>query len=228
MSETPLIVSIETATTACSVALYKGEQLQGYEAVYKEQSHSSMLTGMIKNVVEKAGYKLKELDAVAVSKGPGSYTGLRIGVSTAKGLCFALEKPLLAVNTLESMALQLADKADANTLLCPMIDARRMEVFTAFYNNKLVLTEPVQALIIDENTLTDRLKNNKIIFFGNGSDKYKPLYVTNPNAEFVAEIHPDAKQIGILALGNYRNKQFEDIAYMEPFYLKDFMSTAKK
>ncbi len=184
-----------------------------------------MLTTLIKNAVEQAGYGLNDLDAVAVAKGPGSYTGLRVGVSTAKGLCYALDKPLIAINTLEAMSLQVIPFFSKDTLFCSMIDARRMEVYASvfdFENNSILETK---AIIMDEHSFEDLLHNNKIVFFGDGAEKCKKLLSANENAIFLnEEIRPSAKTVGQLALKFFTESHFENLVTFEPYYLKDFMT----
>jgi tRNA threonylcarbamoyladenosine biosynthesis protein TsaB len=217
-----LIVSIETSTTACSVALHQEGKLISEMGLFLEKSHSNYLTLMIEKTVEYAGYSLNEIDAFAVSKGPGSYTGLRIGVSTAKGLCFALDKPLIAINTLEAMALQISPFFDEKHLFCSLIDARRMEVYCAIFNKKMETISPTQAKIIDETSFKEELSKNKIVFLGNGAEKCKEV-IKSENIIYLDNIHPNAKEIGFLAIEKHKNKQWEDVAYFEPFYLKDFV-----
>ena len=159
-----LILSIDTSTKACSVALHQDGKLLAVNELYTEKSHSGMLTTLCENVVKHAGFSLKSLDAFAVAKGPGSYTGLRIGVSTAKGFCFALDKPLIAVNTLEAMAYQLKDFYDEPHLLCPMIDARRMEVYCQILDNQMNIISETEAKIIDELSFPELLNENQLVF----------------------------------------------------------------
>ena len=224
-----LILGIETATKTCSIALTKGAQLLAVEEIGGAFSHAENTTVFIEKVMQKSGKTLSEIDAIAVSKGPGSYTGLRIGVSTAKGLCFALDKPLIAVDTLQAMALRMAKQTtDENLLFCPMIDARRMEVYTAIYNFNNELIEPISAKIIDENSFSKILANQKIIFFGDGAEKCQTLFAENKNAFFNESVLPSALEINELALKKLNNKQLEDVAYFEPFYLKDFIGTVAK
>lgn len=184
-----------------------------------------MLTTLIKNAVEQAGYGLNDLDVVVVAKGPGSYTGLRVGVSTAKGLCYALDKPLIAINTLEAMSLQVIPFFSKDTLFCSMIDARRMEVYASvfdFENNSILETK---AIIMDEHSFEDLLHNNKIVFFGDGAEKCKKLLSANENAIFLnEEIRPSAKTVGQLALKFFTESHFENLVTFEPYYLKDFMT----
>ncbi len=221
-----LILSIDTSTRGCSVALHQNEVLLGCYELYTDKSSSAMLTTLVKNVVENAGFALKDLDVVAVAKGPGSYTGLRISVATAKGLCFSLDKPLVAVNTLQAMAQQLKGCFDDDYLFCPMIDARRMEVFCAVFDQNLLQIEPTQAKIIDQECFIELLKDYKIIFFGDGAAKCKPILAQQPNAIFLPTFtFPSAKTVGILAGKAFENNELEDLATFEPFYLKDFMTT---
>lgn len=221
-----LILSIDTSTASCSVALHQGLQLLGCYELFTERTSAAMLTTLIHDVVQQAGYELMHLDAVAVAKGPGSYTGLRIAVSTAKGLCFALDKPLLAINTLTAMAEQVRAYYPADYLLCPMIDARRMEVYCALYDTNGRERQPTSAQIIDQTSFSDWLKEGPVVFFGDGAAKCKSLLSDQPNAVFPA-IHlvPSARTVGQLAVQAYADGQFEDLASFEPFYLKDFMTT---
>jgi tRNA threonylcarbamoyladenosine biosynthesis protein TsaB len=194
-----------------------------------------MLTTLIQHVVKVSGLEFTDLDAIAVAKGPGSYTGLRIGVSTSKGLCFTLDKPLLAVNTLQALAWQVHNivqsvSSSETPLLCPMLDARRMEVYCALYlADTLEQVSPTEAKIIDETSFAEFLKNQKIIFFGDGATKCKEVLGKNANAVFLEQtINPSAKGIGVLAYEAYQVNQFENIADFEPYYLKEFMATTPK
>ncbi|MFN6947304.1 MAG: tRNA (adenosine(37)-N6)-threonylcarbamoyltransferase complex dimerization subunit type 1 TsaB, partial [Cytophagaceae bacterium] len=195
--------------------------------VHVEKSHSRIITNLINDLVSFAGHNLNDLKAVAVGKGPGSYTGLRIGVSTAKGLCYGLDIPLIAINTLESMGLGMSKYYQAdNHFLCPMIDARRMEVYCAVYDSKMNEIQNTRALIIEEGSFEAILSQSKVVFFGDGSGKCRNL-LSSDNAVFVEEIHPSAKDIGSLAIEKFEKGIFEHLAYFEPFYLKDFVSTGK-
>lgn len=188
-----------------------------------------MLTTLIQQAVEHAGFALSELDAVAVAKGPGSYTGLRIAVSTAKGLCFALDKPLLAVNTLEALALQVCGFCADDLLFCPMLDARRMEVYCAVFDLALQYVEPTQAKIIDSESFAELLENRKVVFFGDGAAKCRAVLQTYGNAIFLPiDLYPSAKTVGQLAAGLFEKQQFEEIETFEPYYLKEFMTTVPK
>jgi tRNA threonylcarbamoyladenosine biosynthesis protein TsaB len=167
---------------------------------------------------------MNDIDAVAISKGPGSFTGLRIGTSTAKGICYALDAELIAINSLEAMANGMAKYQFEDALLCPMIDARRMEVYCLITKNNLSIVEKTQAKIIDESSFSNLLSDNRIIFFGNGAIKCKPVLDHSENAIFIDDIVPSAEHIGILAWKAYQQKLFENLAYFEPFYLKDFIA----
>ncbi|MBN8821252.1 MULTISPECIES: tRNA (adenosine(37)-N6)-threonylcarbamoyltransferase complex dimerization subunit type 1 TsaB [unclassified Spirosoma] len=224
-----LILSIDTSTASCSVALHQNSQLLACHELFTERTSAAMLTTLMHDVVQQAGYELANLDAIAVAKGPGSYTGLRIAVSTAKGLCFALDKPLLAINTLAAMAEQIRAFYPADHLLCPMIDARRMEVYCALYDTNGQERQATAAQIIDQTSFGDWLNQSPIVFFGDGAAKCKSLLNDQPNAIFpTISLVPSARTVGQLAGQSYTNGQFEDMATFEPFYLKDFMTTQPK
>ena len=223
-----LILSIDTSTKVCSVALHSDGKLLAISELYTEKSHSGMLTTLCENVVRYAGFSLNDLDAFAVAKGPGSYTGLRIGVSTAKGFCFALDKPLIAVNTLEAMAYQLKDFYDETHLLCPMIDARRMEVYCQILDNQMNVISETEAKIINELSFSEILDEKKIVFFGDGAAKCQ-AEISHKNAVFLnTEIHPSAKTVGLVATKSFEKSLFENVVTFEPFYLKDFVGTQPK
>jgi tRNA threonylcarbamoyladenosine biosynthesis protein TsaB len=226
-----LILSIDTSTRVCSVALHQaGALLASYELL-TEKTHSSMLTTLIEGAVTHAGFTLPQLDAVAVAKGPGSYTGLRIGVSTAKGLCFALDKPLVAVNTLEALARQLAPFYPDGTVLCPLLDARRMEVYAAGYlvrSGTLTEVLPTQAKIIDETAFAELLAERVVVFFGEGAAKCQPVLGDHPNARFPAvPVYPSARTVGTLATEAFGRGETENLVTFEPFYLKEFVGTVR-
>lgn len=220
-----LLLSLDTSTTVCSVALHQDGILLGCYELFTERTSSAMLTTLIANVVEHTGHELSQLDAVAVAKGPGSYTGLRIGVSTTKGLCFSLDKPLLAVNTLAAMTEQIRAFYPANHVLCPMIDARRMEVYCAFYNTDGRELQPTSAEIIDYQSFSDWLGRGPVVFFGDGAAKCRAALGNHPNAVFVEQvITPSARTVGVLATPAFAEGRFEDVTTFEPFYLKEFMA----
>jgi tRNA threonylcarbamoyladenosine biosynthesis protein TsaB len=226
-----LILQIETATTVCSVALAEDGRVLACKEVEQRNIHAEKITVFIDEVLNEAGKNYAELDAIAVSSGPGSYTGLRIGVSTAKGLSFALDKPLIAIDTLGAMAdgykLRNAIGNDTNLLLCPMIDARRMEVFTAVFDIDGNVVQPVSAEIIDENSFSDLLKNNRIIFFGDGAEKCREVLGVHPNATIIDGFSNSAEYLTKRAKEKYFEKDFVDVAYFEPYYLKDFIAGKK-
>ena len=220
-----LILGIETATKNCSVALFKdGIVIAEKESITEGYTHAEQLTLFIQDVVSSVNITLNKVEAVAISMGPGSYTGLRIGTSTAKGLCYALDIPLIAISTLKAMAFAMAKK-EKSTIYCPMIDARRMEVFSALYDVNNNYVRGVQADVVDKNTYAEFLAN-EIIFFGDGSLKCKEI-ISHKNAKFITGIHSSAKNLGILANSKLKIKDFVDVAYFEPYYLKDFV-TGKK
>tara|TARA_R110001592_G_scaffold32788_1_gene114483 strand:+ start:445 stop:1131 length:687 start_codon:yes stop_codon:yes gene_type:complete len=223
-----LILGIETATKMCSVALSDENGLLALKEVGGEYSHAENLNSFIADICIEAGKELSDVDAVAVSKGPGSYTGLRIGVSAAKGFCFSLNIPLISVDTLQAMAKNPSREIERGVLFCPMIDARRMEVYTALYDGEGNKTEDISAKIIDENSFANELKVSKIVFFGDGAEKCRTVLESNPNAIFIEDVYPSAKHVNELALEKYKRKEFEDLAYFEPFYLKDFIATTPK
>jgi tRNA threonylcarbamoyladenosine biosynthesis protein TsaB len=227
-----MILQIETATTSCSVALAKGGIVLGFKQVNERNIHAEAITLFIDELIKSAGIGYDGLDAIAVSSGPGSYTGLRIGISTAKGLCFALDKPLIAVETLAAMAhgVTMADDyaIGNDMLLCPMIDARRMEVFTAVFTADGKKIRPVSAEIINENSFADLLENNTILFFGDGAAKCEAVLSNNPNARFLTGFINSAVHLSAEAYKKFRDKEFENVAYFEPFYLKDFIAGKSK
>ena len=223
-----LILSIETSTTDCSVAISEDGKTMACEKLFLEKSHANLLTLVIESLASHVNIKLNDLNAIAVSKGPGSYTGLRIGVSTAKGLCYALDKPLIAINTLKAMAHEINHYNVNNYLLCPMIDARRMEVYTALYDCDLNEVQPTSAKILEEDSFHETLDSSNVLFFGNGSNKFQELIQAKSGAHFIDAVSPSAFAIGALAYESFVKNDFEDVAYFEPYYLKDFMATTPK
>ena len=220
-----LFLLIETATKSCSVSLSSENKIIACkEEVNEQYSHDEKLTGFITELFKTQDFTIKDLDAVAVSKGPGSYTGLRISVSTAKGLCYALDIPLIFVSTLRAMAFGMAQK-EKSDLYCPMIDARRMEVYNAFYNSTNKEIRGIQADIIEACSYQKEL-DKKVLFFGDGAEKCKQM-IQHPNARFIDGIFPSSKDMLEIANEKFAEKDFEDVVYSEPFYLKDFV-TGKK
>ncbi|CAN5562230.1 tRNA (adenosine(37)-N6)-threonylcarbamoyltransferase complex dimerization subunit type 1 TsaB [soil metagenome] len=220
----PNILCLETSTTVCSVALASDGLLLALREVNIGYSHSENITKFIEEVCSEGNLRLKDLDAIAVSKGPGSYTGLRIGVSTAKGLCYALDKPLIAVETLKSLAVCCLDSnaLSHGSLLVPMIDARRMEVYAAVYDSTLKEISAVEPVIVTENSFYEILRSQKAIFFGDGSAKCKPLFENNPNVSF-ADVTISATGMISLAEEKLAKNEFENVSLFEPFYLKEAM-----
>lgn len=223
------ILQIETATTSCSVALSQNGKVLAFKEVNARNIHAEVVTVYIDDLINNAGLIYADIDAVAVSCGPGSYTGLRIGVSTAKGLCFAIDKPLIAVETLAAMACGIKNKTtvDPEMLVCPMIDARRMEVFTAVFDAAGTIVKSTAAEIIDENSFADLLENNKILFFGDGAEKCKETLGGYANAYFLADFTNSSVDLTSIATAKFNKADFADLAYFEPFYLKDFIAGKK-
>jgi tRNA threonylcarbamoyladenosine biosynthesis protein TsaB len=219
------ILNIETATTNCSVSLSKnGKTILLKEDYNNNYSHAERLHIYIDAVLNEAGITSKDLDAVAVSKGPGSYTGLRIGVSAAKGLCFALDKPLVSVSTLEALAHQVIYN---DGVIVAMLDARRMEVYSAIFDSKHNQIRETEAQIIDADSFNSYLQEGKVYFIGNGVEKTKTL-INHPNAVFIEDKLPSANEMSFLAYNKFKIMDTEDVAYFEPYYLKDFVALKPK
>ena len=219
------IVHLETSTKACSVALScNGKILKLKESITDAYSHSESLTLYIQEVMTSAGLEMKQLKAVSVTSGPGSYTGLHIGVSTAKGLCYALGIPLIAVDSLVSMA-SLAMEKYPHQNLCALIDARRMEVFSAIYSSDLSILKPISADILEDEN--EYAQFEPFVYFGDGANKMETHW-KNRNCTIDTDIHASAKGQITIAFQKFQNAEFENVAYFEPFYLKDFVSTQKK
>lgn len=224
------ILNIETSTNVCSVALSQ-DGVCLYEDVNMEgPSHAQVLAGYVKNAVSFADSHAIPIDAIAISKGPGSYTGLRIGVSEAKGVAYGRDAKLLSVPTLKLLTVPILlgyDELPEDALLCPMIDARRMEVYCALYDRALNEVVQTQALVIDSDSFKEYLDKQPIYFMGNGADKCVET-IQHPNAHFIKNVVPRAKNMIPLAEMAMAKEQFEDVAYFEPFYLKEFVATKSK
>jgi tRNA threonylcarbamoyladenosine biosynthesis protein TsaB len=218
------ILCIETATTVCSVCVTADEKVISIREINNGFTHAENLHVFIEEVLKEANLSLSQIHAVAVSKGPGSYTGLRIGVSAAKGLCYALNIPLISVDTLQSMAWSVADLNKEDVLYCPMLDARRMEVYCAVYNNKFEKILPVNALVLDENSIQIFNLKKPICFFGDGLNKSKTLLQQINGAIFIENVVPSAKNMVVFANAKLDQNQVENVALFEPFYLKEFFS----
>ncbi|TYB78383.1 tRNA (adenosine(37)-N6)-threonylcarbamoyltransferase complex dimerization subunit type 1 TsaB [Bizionia myxarmorum] len=220
-----IILSIETATTNCSVSLSKeGETFALKEDYNTNYSHAERLHVFIDEILKESKTDKSEITAVAVSKGPGSYTGLRIGVSAAKGLCYALNVPLISVSTLEALAHQV--EIDQGFII-PMLDARRMEVYAEVFNSKHQSLRSVKAEVLDETSYADYLNMDMVYFVGNGVEKTKSL-ICHKHANFVENRLPSAQEMGALAYQKYKKSDTEDVAYFEPYYLKDFVALKPK
>lgn len=223
-----VLLCIDTGTSVCSVALGNADTLHGTKAIADSRAHSAQLTLLIEEVLNGAKQDIKLIDAVVINKGPGSYTGLRIGVSTAKGICYALNKPLISVGGLEAMAHGIVSTLremgiSEDVLLCPMIDARRMEVYTAVYDSNLNEVSGVEAKIVYRDSFAKYLAHSRVVFFGSGASKCKTA-IDHPNAIFIENFEPSAAHLLPIGTKAFEQGAFEDVAYFEPFYLKDFVA----
>ena len=230
----PIILLIESSTEVCSVALSSNGRILALKENQLGLSHSELLGVYIRDILKENQLSTSQLDAIAVSKGPGSYTGLRIGVSIAKGICFAAQKPLIAISSLDAMANYVAQnpkeynlEINNNTLISPMIDARRMEVYTRMYDSKGRALDKITAKIIDKDAYSDILTSTKILFCGNGAFKCSDT-LTKENAIFTEPKKASARFMLNLAEESFNNLDFVDVAYFEPYYLKDFVATIPK
>jgi tRNA threonylcarbamoyladenosine biosynthesis protein TsaB len=231
-----IILNIETATALCSVALAVDGKVLARQEILEHKSHAAKLTVFIEEVLHETNLQVGQLHCISVGKGPGSYTGLRIGVAVAKGLCYGANLPLIAIGTLEILfkeAFNNQDRAvqealkEESTLLCPMIDAKRMEVFNCLYTLSGIAIEETAARIIDQASYRSILAKHKVIFLGSGMEKCRTI-LDHPNALFAANVHPKAATLAVMAEKEFHQGHFEDPAYFEPFYLKDFIATTPK
>jgi len=229
-----LILHIETASPVCSVALANDGQLIGLKESSEEKAHSSRLTVMIEEMANEVGWRFDQLDAISLSLGPGSYTGLRIGTSIAKGIAYGLSIPIIGIPTLTALANGFKakrsdsnNKLNNNSLLCPMLDARRMEVYTALFDSRMAEIRPVEALIIQEESFRELLDRQEVWFFGTGSGKVQEV-ISHPNARFDPAFQLSAAYQTALADSLFRKNEFLDTAYFEPHYLKEFLATIPK
>ena len=227
-----LLLSLETSSFVCSVALHRiaDGSLVGQSELRLDKSHSTHLTILIEQLLVNTGHALTDLTAVAVSDGPGSYTGLRIGAAAAKGLCFALDIPLVAVSTLKALAAQVAvGTASAEKFLfCPMLDARRMEVYTAIYTHAGEEVLAPTPLLLDAGTLAEQLAQHPVLFFGHGAAKFQALLGEHAHAGFLVGVEASAVAVGQLAVAAYHRQELQDVAYYEPFYLKEVYTTTPR
>ena len=226
------IVLLETSASLCTVALAENGNITAYRESSAPKAHASLTAVFVQEVLEEKGIKLSDCDAICVSMGPGSYTGLRVGVSTAKGLCFGSGKPLLAVGTLDTLVAQASAEETASAAgvnfkyIIPMIDARRMEVYSAVFEaGKGQITETTPT-IVDENSYAEYLEQGPVLFIGDGAGKCADA-IKHPNAHF-CQCNPKASAMLTPAMQAYNEKRFEDVAYFEPFYLKEFVATVSK
>ena len=221
------ILHIETATQVCSCALSSNEKIVFNKESYASQSHATLLGVFVEEAIKFARDNKIKIHAVSVSSGPGSYTGLRIGVSEAKGVAYGIDAKLIGLPTLKIMTSMVKGSVELSTLLCPMIDARRMEVYSSIFDTSLNTIQPTTAKIIDSESFMELLSKHKIAFFGDGALKCKDI-ITHPNAIFLSDIHPLASGMIDLGIEAFKEAKFEDVAYFEPFYLKDFVATKPK
>jgi tRNA threonylcarbamoyladenosine biosynthesis protein TsaB len=219
------ILNIETSTKNCSVSISNNGKLIAIKELNNgNYSHAEVLHPFMKSVLKEANIVFEQLNAIAVSKGPGSYTGLRIGVSAAKGLCFSLNIPLISINTLKSLAHSISIEKG---IIIPILDARRMEVYSAIFDSNCNQQREVKAEIIDKTSFQNELEKSKVYFLGDGAEKCKTL-IKHPNAVFVDSKYPSANEMCELAFCKYKKNDIEDVAYFEPFYLKDFIAVPQK
>ena len=221
------ILHIETATQVCSCALSTNGKLVFNRESSKAQSHATLLGVFVEEAIKFSRENEIKVHAIAVSSGPGSYTGLRIGISEAKGLAYGLDAKLIAIPTLSILAWTMRDKVDKDALLVPMIDARRMEVYTSIYDTQMNVIQPTEAKIIDEESFNEVLSKQQVVFFGDGALKCKDT-ISHPNAMFIPDVYPLASNMIELSQKAYAEDKLEDVAYFEPFYLKDFVATKPK
>jgi len=221
-------LAIESSTTVCSVALFEESTLKSIREINDGYRHAELLTVFIREVLREAELEISDLDAVVVSKGPGSYTGLRIGVSAAKGICFAGAIPLIGITAVEAIALYLAQSCSDDDLIVPMIDAGRMEVYAATYQKSMQVVEPLSARIINQESLATANHAGSVILAGNGAEKFRDMFQDNPSVIIRSDVLPSAKWLGNPALQAIKKNQFEDVAYFEPFYLKEFQAGKPK
>lgn len=215
------ILNIETSTTNCSVSLFNDlELIDCIEENTQDYSHSKSLHVFIDSVLKNSELKPKDLSAISVSKGPGSYTGLRIGVASAKGLCFALDIPLISIETLKILSENISNKG----IVIPCLDARRMEVYSAVFNNKNERIRNTRAEILNEDSFNKYLSIDEVYFIGNANKKIKEI-IAHKNARFIDDVLPSSRQMGALSFNKFKNNQFEDLNNFEPLYLKDFIGT---
>ncbi len=223
------LLHIESTSTVCSVAVSKDAELIALKEINNGYTHAENLHVFIEQLLFETSLQVKDLNAISVSSGPGSYTGLRIGFSAAKGLAYALHIPLITIETLKALSSRVINTENKNAVYCPLLDARRMEVYCAIYDNQLNEILPVRALVLNEESIQVFNQNKDIYFFGDGMPKAKKLLQTMPNVHFIDDITASATYMISLAFKKYSAQDFADVAYVEPNYLKEFFfTTAKK
>ncbi|MEL6557882.1 MAG: tRNA (adenosine(37)-N6)-threonylcarbamoyltransferase complex dimerization subunit type 1 TsaB [Bacteroidota bacterium] len=222
-----MILSLETATTTCSVALINEGDLIAEQNYYLDKSHSSLLPAIIEELLVNCNVQKMQLQAVALSDGPGSYTGLRIGSSIAKGLCFALDIPLIAINTLKALAFSVVSEPLSEYIFCPMLDARRMEVYTSFYDFDLNELLPTSAIPLERDSF-ESFTDKKLLLFGNGAGKTKELFQGLDYVHYLDDVQVKASAVGLLANERFEKEAFENLAYYEPNYFKEFKAIKSK
>ena len=225
----PRLLLIETSTSLCSTALAEDGHIVCSRRSTEPRAHASLTAVFVKEMLEESGWTVRELDAVAVSAGPGSYTGLRVGSSTAKGLCFGGQVPLIAVSTLDILARQAIEAGlpGGCKAILPMVDARRMEVYTAVYSPEGARLTDISPVILDENSFADLFASGPVTVIGDAAEKFAPLRATADGSVFM-QCCPEASAMLVPAMRKYEKKEFEDTAYFEPFYLKQFIATTPK
>ncbi len=224
------ILSIETATTVCSVAIHEDGKCVAIKEINEPNVHSEKLTVLIETLLQERNLQIADFNAIAISKGPGSYTGLRIGTSVAKGLCYACSLPLITVDTLQALALSCKNAVNndnSDNIYMPMIDARRMEVYTSLWDSKLTNLQQTNALVVTYEAKASFEPTKNYFLCGDGSSKCRET-LESGNIHFVDNINATAKTIGDIACEMYDKKEFADVAYFEPFYLKEFQATTPK
>ena len=225
------ILNIETSTKVCSVAIHENGKLLALKEGFDANSHSAVLLPFIEDVLEEAGISKSQLTAIGISKGPGSYTGLRIGVASAKGLAYALDIPIISVDSLQLITRHMVSKLDNSagepTLFCPMIDARRMEVYCCIHDTSVNTIDPIKAEIIDNSSFLNFLESNTVYFGGDGSQKCKDA-ISSDNAKFIDDVYPSAEFMGKIINTKFLKNDMEDLAYFEPYYLKEFVTNTPK
>ncbi len=220
-----IIISIETSTSVCSTAFHENGHLLASKEFYIPQAAASQLALQISELFSETKTSKRDINAVAVSSGPGSYTGLRIGVAMAKGLCYGLDIPMIAIESLAVLAHAVPPEPSVD-LLCPMIDARRMEVYCCLYDQSMKAKSPIEAKVIDSSSFIEELSTSKVAFFGDGSAKCRDV-ITHPNASFIENLYPIARNMGAAAYDRFQKGKFVDVASFEPFYLKEFVAKTK-